>query len=75
MTPHQAASPRELYPFTFRRMSSPWSQGPGPPLESMVPPPAGHHRTLTVLLAVEVLRAPHPLVLAGTQAGGQVWVS
>lgn len=37
--------------------------------------PTSHQETLTVLLAVEVLRAPHPLVLAGTQAGGQVWVS
>lgn len=39
------------------------------------PSPVGHEGTLTILLTVEVLWAPHPLVLAGTQAGGQVWVS
>lgn len=37
--------------------------------------PRGRRGALTVLLAMEVLRASHPLVLAGTQAGGQVWVS
>lgn len=53
-------------------------RGPGPDPQAPevlhgLPPPAAE--MLTVLLAVEMLWAPHPLVLAGAQAGGQVWVS
>lgn len=37
--------------------------------------PTGCQGALTILLAMEVLWAPHPFLLVGAQAGGQVGVS
>lgn len=38
-------------------------------------PPCSGQGALTILLAVEVLWAPHAFLLVGAQAGGQVGVS
>lgn len=56
---------------------SPWSHNPEhvQATQDNEGPPSSCQGVLTILLAMEVLWAPHPFLLVGAQAGGQVGVS